>query len=263
MNRGRLWSAWIPLCMGCALTSTSPSLPSQSSVVRDQLVVHSDFELPRRHRLIEELTALRIDMGMKLDLPVSDEPIHVYLFDDVDTYQRYMKSQFPDFPERRAFFVESDTLLSIYAFWGDRVAEDLRHELTHGYLHSVTPNVPLWLDEGIAEFYETPRGLQGLNEAHFEMLRNRSRNGIWQPDLLHLESVSSVAEMTQQEYAEAWLWVHFLLDTSPGRSGMVQSYLAELRRTATAPPFSQILTASDHELEATLLQHLESVAGSR
>ena len=53
---------------------------------------------------------------------------------------------------RRAFFVETDTQLSVYAQWGDRVAEDLRHEVTHGYLHAVVPNVPLWIDEGLAEF---------------------------------------------------------------------------------------------------------------
>jgi hypothetical protein len=174
-----------------------------------------------------------------------------------------MRSQFPDFPERRAFFVESDTTLTVYAHWGDRVAEDLRHELAHGYLHSVTPNVPLWMDEGIAEYYETPRGLQGLNEAHFEMLWDGYRNGSWQPNLSHLESISEVGEMTQREYAEAWLWVHFVLNTSPGHRAMLQSYLAELRRTATAPPFSQILAASDGEVETTLLQHLESTAASR
>jgi hypothetical protein len=72
-----------------------------------------------------------------------------------------------------------------------------------------------------------------------------------------------VAEMTQEEYAEAWLWVHFSVHTSPGHLGILQSYLAELRRTATAPPFSQILAASDRELETSLLQHLESLTASR
>ena len=43
----------------------------------------------------------------------------------------------------RAFFVESDTRLNIYAYWGDRVAEDLRHEVTHGYLHAMVPHSAL------------------------------------------------------------------------------------------------------------------------
>ena len=88
------------------------------------------------------------------------------------------------------------------------------------------------MDEGLAEFYETPRGSQGLNEPHLEMLRKRYLDGVWQPDLQRLESLTSVMDMTQQDYAEAWLWTHLLLDTDPGRLSMVQSYLAELRRTA-------------------------------
>jgi hypothetical protein len=237
-------------------------LPGQSSAVRDQLVVHSDFELPLRDRLLQDLTNLRVELGTKLDLPVSDEPIHVYLFDDADTYREYMTRRFPDFPDRRAFFVASDTVLSIYAYWGNRVAEDLRHELTHAYLHSVTPHVPLWLDEGIAEYYETPPGLQGLNKPHLAMLWQRYREGVWRPDLQRLENLTNVSEMTQQDYAEAWLWVHFLLNTTPGRLGMARSHLAEIRRTATAPPFTQVLAVSSHDSQATLLQHLESVATS-
>ena len=51
--------------------------------------------------------------------------------------------------------METDTRLTVYAYWGDRVAEDLRHEVTHGYLHTMVPHVPLWLDEGLAQLADT------------------------------------------------------------------------------------------------------------
>jgi hypothetical protein len=247
---------------GCALGRSSPTLPTDSSVVRDQLTVYSDFTLPRRHRLLEELAALRVDIGIKLGLPVSDEPIHVYLFEDQRAYQAYIDEHYPEFPERRAFFVESDTRLTVYAHWGDRIGQDLRHEVAHGYVHAVTPNVPLWLDEGIAEYFETPRGRNGLNQPHIELLWQRHREGSWTPDLRGLEAIYSVAAMTQQDYAEAWLWVHFLLQTTPDRLALVQNYLAELRRTAAAPRFSQVFGGAQHEPETALLRHLESLAGS-
>ena len=66
--------------------------------------------------------------------------------------------------------METDARLAVYAQWGDRMAEDLRHEVTHGYLHSVVPDVPQWLDEGIAKFYEVPRGQRGLNCPLFDRL---------------------------------------------------------------------------------------------
>jgi hypothetical protein len=251
--------AYLPLVAGCVAWSQSAALPSRTSVVRDQLSLHSDFALPRHHRLVEELVALRGDMGAKLDLPASDEPIQVYLFDQASTYNSFLAANYPDFPERRAFFIESDTQLTVIAYWGDRVGEDLRHELAHGYLHSVIPNVPLWLDEGIAEFYESPRGHQGWNASHLALLSKRSQDRLWEPDLRRLESLRDVATMAQVDYAEAWLWTHFLLETTRDRRALVQSYFAELRRSGSAPPLTQFLYSAEPAPEQSLLQHLEEV----
>ncbi len=145
---------------GCATyisKSPLPALPDGHDVVLDQLVVHSNFELPGQHRLLQELNAQRADVSNRLGLPISDEPIHVYLFADAGRFGEFMQLRFPTFPHRRAFFVETDTQLSVYAHWGDRVAEDLRHEVAHGYLHAVVQNLPLWLDEGLAEYFEVAR----------------------------------------------------------------------------------------------------------
>ncbi len=141
---------------GCTLVRQAAPLPTRGDVVRDQLMIHSDFQLPRRHRLVDELVAQRGDVVERLRLPVSDEPIHIYLFDSAKRFDAFMENSFPDFPDRRAFFVETDTQLNIYAYWGDRVAEDLRHEVAHGYLHTMVPHLPLWVDEGLAEYFEVP-----------------------------------------------------------------------------------------------------------
>ena len=103
----------------------------------DQLTIHSNFELPSQHRLLQEINAERVDVSSKLNLPVSDERIQVYLFKDAEQFSDFIRQKYPNFPDRRAFFVESDTRLAVYAYWGDRAAEDLRHEVCHGYLHSV------------------------------------------------------------------------------------------------------------------------------
>ena len=164
-------------------------LPDQNIVVREQLIFHSDFALPPHHRLLDEVVAQRADLNRRLGLPGSDEPIHVYLFENVERFKGFMKIYHPDFPERRAFFVETDTKLSVYAQWGDRVAEDLRHEITHGYLHSTVPNLPLWLDEGLAEFYEAPRNERGLNRSNLNLLAERLQHEHWRPDLKRLEQL--------------------------------------------------------------------------
>lgn len=238
-------------------------LPTQLALTRDQLVVYSDFDLPKRHRLIEDLAALRGDIAQKLDIPVSDEPIHIFLFDKHSKYSSYIAKHYPDLADRRAFFVESDTRLTVYAHWGERVAEDLRHEVAHGYLHAVIPHLPLWLDEGLAEYFETPRGWNGRNESHIELLARLERSSKWQPDLPRLERLAAWHEMRQEDYAEAWLWVHFLIETSRERRALLQSYLAALRAAGPSAPLSQSLASAEPEAASSVRDHLQRLLAAK
>lgn len=228
---------------------------------RDQLVIHSDFKLPHKHRLLEELLAIRGDLVRTLDIAVSDEPIHLYLFNQADEYHAFIKSEFPGLPMRRAFFVEGDTSLRVYAHWGDRVAEDLRHEVAHGYLHAVTPNLPLWLDEGLAECFEVPRGNDGYHVEHATKLLDLVKTASWRPDLFRLERMQTIADMTQRDYAEAWLWVHFLLHTTRERRVLVQHHLALLREHGQSPPLSEAIWQTSPTADDELIAYLRSIAG--
>jgi hypothetical protein len=244
------------------LVKTPLALPESHNLVREQLNVCSDFPLATRHRLIEELTARRYDLSRRLDLPTSNEPIHVYLFDNDERFRAFMRLKHPEFPPRRAFFVETDTRLIVYAHWGDRVAEDLRHEVTHGYLHAMVPQLPLWLDEGLAEYFEVPRGREGYNRAHIDRLRARLGRGAWEPDLARIERLDAPFDMTQDDYAEAWAWVHFLLHASPEHAELLRCYLDDWRRDGSAEPLSQRMgTMLDVQQEA-LIEHIRRL-GSR
>jgi hypothetical protein len=193
-----------------------------------------------------------------LALPISDEPIHVYLFATSDELAAFMRVQFPDVPPRRAFFVESDTRLSVYAYWGDRVAEDLRHEVAHGYLHALVPGLPLWLDEGLAEYFEVPRGLDGVNRPHVEQLATAIGQN-WRPDLERLERLKSTAEMRQTDYAESWAWASFMLDSSPERRLLLQSYLQALRNSQSRGPLSVELRRVEEQLDQHLADYVLTV----
>jgi hypothetical protein len=250
---------------GCAgLLASRLTLPDQNTLVRDQLVIHGDFPLAAHHRLFEELTAQRADLCRQLALPCSDEPIQVYLFETPERFQAFMRLHHPGFPDRRAFFVETDARLSVYAQWGDRMAEDLRHEVTHGYLHSVAPNMPQWLDEGIAKCYEVPRGQRGLNRPMLDRLLTRLGREGWRPDLRRLEQFPSNYNMTQDDYAEAWAWVHLLLESRPECLDALRGYLADLRRDGAAAPLSARLPALWEHPDAALLAHVRRLeSGTR
>lgn len=251
------------LAGGCAqIPKVRLTLPDEHTLVRDPLVIHSDFPLASHHRLIEELIARRTDICRGLGLPGSDEPVYIYLFGDAERFRAFMRLHYPDFPDRRAFFVETDTRLIVYAHWGDRVAEDLRHEVSHAYLHAAVPNLPLWLDEGLAEYFEGPRGGQGMNHPHVHGLLARLDQGSWQPDVGRLEQIDSPFGMTLDEYAEAWAWSHFLLNTHPIHQELLLGYLIDLRRDGATAPLSVRLGQMLGSPDAGLIEHIRSLGAT-
>jgi hypothetical protein len=249
---------------GCRhIWPTRPETPLlRYEAVREQLVIRSEEPLPQHDRLLEELTAQRGDLLTLLNLPASSQPIYVYLFASPERFRDFMRERYPDLPDRRAFFVEHDGRLEVYAHWGDRVAEDLRHEVAHGYLHSVAPRIPLWLDEGLAEFFEVPRGYQGLNMPHVHQLVERLQEG-WQPNLRRLESLSSPAEMDQIDYAESWAWTHYLLHASPAHRDLLRHFLRDVQQQPQSEPLSGRLERAAGPAEQALATYLRELALSR
>ena len=85
----------------------------------------------------EELSRLRDQIFYELHLPPSNTVVQVYLFDDQDRYERYMRYRYPELPKRRAFFVAHPGTpggpreLLVFTYWGDHLRQDLRHQFTH------------------------------------------------------------------------------------------------------------------------------------
>ncbi len=244
---------------GCAYRK-NVGLPNHDEFTQDQLVVRCDFKLPRRHRLLAELAGRRDDISQRLLLPTSDEPINVYIFENEPRFRKFMRKNHPQFPHRRAFFVKDDTNLNVYAYWGNQVAEDLRHEVTHSYLHAVVPCLPLWMDEGLAEFFEMPRGQDGFNRRHVYHLIDELKAERWTPNLERLERLNNPLEMTQLEYAESWLWIHFLLESSMDHASLLQNQLARLRMNGQAESLSTIINKKIPAANELLVAHLLELA---
>lgn len=245
-------------CRGLPRVALSP-LPNAHQVPVGQLVFHSDFELPPDHRLVRDLVEEREYVSSTLGLPETNEPIEVYLFRDADRYREYLIRNFPSVPSRRAFFLETDTRLVVYAHWSDRVGEDLRHEVAHGYLHAAIPNLPLWIDEGLAEYFEVPRGYAGLNQPHVDLLSDSIERDHWKPNLKRLESLTDSSQMGQREYAESWAWVYFMLNSPPERRGILTDYLANLRVKGSAQAISVRLAALNAEPEGPLTKYIATL----
>lgn len=253
-----LWCGLAFFHSGCALTSPAKvTLPAKHKFNTDQLLVRSDIKLPQNDPLIKDLLGMRRQVSQALDLPLNSRPVHVYLFGSEEAYRKYWTANFPNYPLRRAYFVQTpDRELAVYTYWGDRIQEDLRHEFTHGLLHSATENVPLWLDEGIAEYFEIPgKTPGGVKTDDVHKLALAMQNG-WRPDLDRLEKLEKVEQMQRTDYREAWAWVHFMLHSSTDSREVLLSYLKELRTDPNPPPLSQRLRSEIRDVDQRMLSYL-------
>ena len=243
---------------GCRTTQNTISRPTRHLLEGDQLLVHSDVRLPKDHPLIADLANLRRQIAETLELPVQDQPVTVYLFSDELRYSQYMKSAFPQLPPRRAYFVGTAKELAVYTFWGERIQEDLRHEYTHGVLHATLEEVPLWLDEGLAEYFEVADEPLGLNRDYTVRLAAAVDEG-WRPNLERLERLTTVEQMQKADYQESWAWVHFLLNDSPETRLVLLTYIHELRSSATPSKLRERLESELPHAEERLLMHASTL----
>ena len=241
----------------------SPAPPSRYSFRIPPFVFLSDFEIDRDKPLFQELAKLRDQVYGELRLTSGRAAVQVYLFENKDRYDEYMHAAYPSLPARRAFFIQQQRALGgtddlmVYTSWGDRIQQDLRHELTHALLHSVIRDVPLWLDEGLAEYFELPPSEHGINASHVETLR-RDLGVTFQPDLDRLEKMKEVNEMKGPEYREAWLWTHWMLQSQPETKTVLLTYLQDLRK-GNPGLLAPRLTAISLKLNDEFKKHLDQL----
>lgn len=234
-------------------------LPARHSIQSEQLVVLSDFRLRFDHPLIADLAELRREVSESLELKLNGKPVLVYLFSNEQQYQTYLRETYPSLPPRRAYFIGTPYELAVYTYWGERIQEDLRHEFTHGLLHSGLKGVPLWLDEGLAEYFEVvTEASPPVNEVSAKHLAAAKRRG-WRPGLDRLEGLKEVSQMTQADYQESWAWVHFMLHSSPETREVLLTYLQELRTTSDPGPLQKRLRATTPALEEHFLSYVEDL----
>jgi hypothetical protein len=249
-------------------------LPGKNQCRVAPYVFFHDFELKRDHPVLRDVENLRDQVCKELHLPTGTAVVKVYLFESEERYDRFMRAKYPDLPHRRAFFMVLPTSLGgenlvVYAVWSDRVQQvqqDLRHELTHALLNSVLKNIPIWLDEGLAEYFELPAERQGVNAAHLEQLQHPT-DGPVKFDLARLEAIGSteVEKMNRPEYREAWAWVHLMLRSTPEAKAVLIGYLQQLRTArepgALLPKLADVFPAPDDALEKHLAE-LEEPTGA-
>lgn len=251
------------LCFGWGCATARPAritLPTKHTVKSDQLLVISDFKLGKDHELIQDLMKLRKQVSSTLELPLGTKPVTVYLFSNELAYNQYLQATFPGYPPRRAYFIQTPGKeLAVYTWWGEKIQEDLRHEFTHGLLHASLEGVPLWLDEGLAEYFEVAGPQPGrVNAEHAQGLATALTSG-WHPDLDRLETLEKVEDMKRPDYREAWAWVHYMLHASPDTRQVLLDYLQDLRHDSRPGSLHARLQSDSPDCDMRLVSYVAGI----
>jgi hypothetical protein len=226
--------------------------------VQGPFFVFSDFRLEGATDLLRELGELQRELVRQLGVPPTREAIQLYWFAEASTYNAYLARHFPDVPARRALFIKQDGPGMMLAHLQPAFAVDVRHECTHALLHAVLPLVPLWLDEGLAEYFEVSRGERAAGHPHLDAVRGRLRFGRI-ASVEDLEALREVGDMRLRDYQDAWGWVHFMLHGPPAAGTALRGYLADLG--AQRPPglLSRRLQQQVPDAETQLRRHFQRI----
>jgi tetratricopeptide (TPR) repeat protein len=140
------------------------------------------------------------------------------------------------------------------------------HELMHYFINNMNPDLPLWLNEGLAEFYSSFETageyvhIGKLIDPHVSLLRDRPLIPL--RDLFAMTSDSrDYNEGLRQGifYAQSWAFVHYLLLGNPDRAGQLGAFEKQLAlnkspEAAATAAFGTTLEKMEEELRAYVRQ---------
>lgn len=259
-------------CLRCgrwlvALSSVSTLLTHENNLAAQEWVdrrrigsisIQSEVRLERFHGLLKIIEDQQADLASTLNLKLGDGLVEIRVLSSSRAYRSHVVQFAREGVDRRAVFVKGeDGVGRVFLYVHDAFETDLRHELTHALLHSTLPFIPLWLDEGIAEYFEVPAEQRASNHPHQARLKWSARLG-WNPNMRRLESRETVRDMSATDYRESWAWVHFLLHGSLSRSDVLQKYLASIQRGEPPGPLSEHVARLSSNPASSLAGHIRS-----
>ncbi len=221
-------------------------------------IIQAQFPLQPYDKLFAELPDLDRELIRTLGIAPAKEPIYVYLFANAEEYSAYTQRHFPKVPYRSALFVLEDGVPSVYTYRKTDLDIDLRHECTHALLHAALPVVPLWLDEGIAKYFEVPADQRAFDHPYFDDLKWKwsLRLGMVR-SIESLEQRDDLSQMDAADYRYAWAWVHFMLHGPPAAHEVLVRYLACLQQSTPPGKLSAQLAAAVPNPTEQMIQHFK------
>lgn len=236
----------------------SEKVTPKTSPVMQELeitVLRQDFTLPDglHDSTLEAIRSIyrryRSDFGLDLH---GTAQVNLYLFEQQADFRQWMVERIGSSNANYAgVFIPSSNEVAVWR-WGDDqdVAQTVLHESSHVLLYQLSPASPVWLHEGLAQYFQTlkvqPDGR--LKVSPLTDAQARIRQWMDEGRLITLRQYLSLDdtqwrrmahELDAIHYTVAWATTAFLMSKPVGRSTL-RTLLQELEKTDSRPTLRRI-----------------------
>jgi tetratricopeptide (TPR) repeat protein len=201
----------------------------------DELTIYSSANDSTTRSIATGLVRLREALSIVTQLKVrSPLPTKVYIFSDQRTFEPYCEAVLGRSGRLSGVFLSRRDGNHVLIDGDAReVNHVVNHELTHYFLRNTVPaDVPLWFNEGLAEFYSTFTAHNDSVEvglpigAHLAWLRTQPLIPL--KDLFAINHDSKDYHEGNRQgvfYAESWALVHYMMIGNPDRRAQLGMYV--------------------------------------
>jgi Flp pilus assembly protein TadD len=256
-----------------ALAAPAQGLPSPKDpwieVRTASFTLFSEAGERKTKEIGEDLERLRdalsqLSPGLALSSPI---PTYIFVFRNAPSFQPYQRTYNGKPLDSGGYFLGRQ-LANYVAINGDQHGDEkviIYHEYLHYLMHNNLAALPLWMNEGLAEYYST-----------FQADRNEARIGLPVPEhvfwlrqhtFIPFATLFAVDEHAPEYnetdrrggfYAESWALVHYLISGNPERRRQASEYLRLVQ--AGTPPgqiFAKAFGADPAKLEHELRIYIQ------
>ncbi|MGF1580961.1 MAG: hypothetical protein ACFCD0_16480 [Gemmataceae bacterium] len=218
---------------GGAFPSTPRTQPRSWVIDAPPIRFIADHPLPQASKLHKDLVHLSSRLQKDLGVPPLKHSVRVYVYKSLKDYQRAVLKTIPYLREadvqRSGIFLWRNNTPYVFLVHDKTFPRTLRHEFTHVMLNVHFGEIPIWVDEGLALYYENGAAV-GWNSEMAEELTTQLTRG-WIPDLKTLEKRRTMQDLDYLSYAESWGWTYLLLTRTPNGNVHMQNYLNRVKRS--------------------------------
>lgn len=225
---------------GGPLAAVLPEAPAWTQLQDSSTKVFSQADEEQTRRIASALSEFRRALPyVAKDLAAPDRiPIVVFAFRNPEAMRPYEPAGLESNPGLLGGFYLGDRrngYVGLRAYLPGNPLETVFHELVHAAQFRNYETLPLWLQEGQADYYSTLR----VSGGRVEVGAPPAMHVLWfhshaPTALRELFGVTSAERARFREdavlnlYATSWAFVHFLRHTSPARRAMLEKYEADL-----------------------------------